>query len=207
MYCLQPPGDEVDGGGGGGGGGVEEVKDGADGEAYLRRVYLALCDQGMISANELSGFFGCRQQCLYGCMCFCLLMFAMYHGDRRANMSSIDWVNHVILNGGCVKVVDRQELGLMERLLLNSVGEVPSTKPIASCIFDLVNTKNPSGGMIGPGNCQWFHNVVLRLTGGVGEDMQKLMKNHAAIHDACGFMLTHTDIGPATCLVYSLTPP
>ena len=58
MYHLQP-GDEVDDG-------VEEVlllKDGADGEAYLRRVYLALCDQGMISANELSGFFGCHQQC------------------------------------------------------------------------------------------------------------------------------------------------
>ena len=131
IICHLQPGDEVDGGG------VEEVllKDGADGEAYLRRVYLALRDQGMISANELSGFFGCRQQRLYGCVCFCLLVFAMYHGDRHANMSSIDWVNHVLLSGGCAKVVDGQELGLMERLLLNSVREVPSTKPIASCIF------------------------------------------------------------------------
>ena len=183
---------------------MEEVKDGADGEAYLRRVYLALRDQRMISANELSGFFGCHQQCLYGCMCFCLLVSAMYHGDRCTNMSSIDWVNHIVLSGGCAKVVDRHELCLMERLLLNSVGEVPSMKPTVSCIFDLVNTKNPSGGMIGPGNCQWFHNVVLRLTGGVGEDMQKLMKNHAAIHDACGFMLTHTDIGPG--YVFGLFP-
>ena len=84
MYRLQP-GDEVDGGG------VEEVlKHGADGEAYLRRMYLAFCDQGMISANELSGFFGCRQQCLYGCVCFCLLVFEMYHGGDRANMPSID---------------------------------------------------------------------------------------------------------------------
>ena len=24
--------------------------------------------------------------------------------------------------------------------------------------------------------------------------MQKLLKNHAAVHDACGFVLTHTDI-------------
>ena len=130
MYRLQPgDGDEADGGG------VEEaLKDGADGEAYLRRMYLALRDQEMISANELSGFFGCRQQCLYGCVCFCLLILAMYHGDR-ANMSSIDWVNHVVLSGGCGKVVDGQELGLMERLLLNSVGEVPSTKPIASCVL------------------------------------------------------------------------
>ena len=60
-----------------------------------------------------------------------------------------------------------------------------------------MNTKNLSGGMIGPGNCQWFHNIMLRLMGGVGEDTQKLMKNHAAIHDACGFMLTHTNIGPS----------
>ena len=191
MYHLQPD-DEVDGG-------VEEVllllKDGADGEAYLRRVYLALCDQGMISANKLSGFFGCHQQCLYGCVCFCLLVFAMYHGGDRANMSSIDRVNHIVLSGGCAKVIDGQELGLMEHLLLNSVGEVPSTKPIVSSIFDLMNTKNLSGGMIGPGNCQWFHNIVLRLTDGVGEDTQKLMKNHAMIHNACGFMLTHTNIG------------
>ena len=103
MYHLQP-GDEVDGGGGG----VEEVlllKDSADGKAYLRRVYLALHDQGMISANELSGFFGCHQQCLYGCMCFCLLVFAMYHGGDRANMSSIDWVNHIVLSSGCAKVL------------------------------------------------------------------------------------------------------
>ena len=92
----------------------------------------------------------------------------------------------------------------MEHLLLNSVIKVPSMKPIASCIFDLVNTKNPSGGMIGPGNCQWFHNIVLRLMGGVGEDPQKLMKNHATIHDACGFMLTHTDIGPG--YVFGLFP-
>ena len=50
--------------------------------------------------------------------------------------------------------------------------------------------------MIGPGNCQWFHNIVLRLTGSVSESMQKVMKNHAAIHNACGFMLTNNDIGP-----------
>ena len=76
-------------------------------------------------------------------------------------------------------MVDVGELGLMERVLLNSIGEVASSKPIANCVFDLVNTKNPSGGMIGPGNCQWFHNVMLRLTGGVSEHMQKIFKNHA----------------------------
>ena len=118
----------------------------------------------------------------------------MYHGDH-ANMSLVDWVSHVVLSGGCAKVVDVGELGLMERALLNSIGEVPSSKPIANCVFDLVNTKNLSGGMIGPSNCQWFHNVVLRLTRGVSEHMQKIFKNHAAIHDVCGFMLTHMDVG------------
>ena len=119
-------------------------------------------------------------------------------------MSLVDWVNHVVLSRGCEKVVDVGELGLMERALLNSIGEVPSSKPIANCIFDLVNTKNLCGGMIGPGNCQWFHNVLLRLTGGVSKHMQKIFKNHAAIHDAFGFVLTHTDVGAG--YVFGLFP-
>ena len=179
-------------------GGVEEiVQGGADGEAYLRRLYLVLRSQGMVSSNECAffGFFGCCQQCLYVCVCFCLLVCVLYQGDRT-NMPLIDWVNHVILSGGCAKVLSEQSLGLMEWIMLNSIGENVSTKSMARCVFDLVNTKNPSNGMIGPGNCQWFHNIVLRLTGGVNEEVEKVMKNHAVIHDACGFMLTHTDIGP-----------
>ena len=186
--------------------GVDDImQDGADGEAYKRRMYLVLRSQGMVSSDEcvLSGFFGCRQQCLYGCVCFCLLIFAMYHGDRT-NMPLVDWVNHVVLSGGCVKVLGEQSLGLMERALLNSVSEVVSTKSVTRCVFDLVNTKNPSGGMIGPGNCQWFHDIMLRLTGGVSESVQKVMKNHAVIHDACGFMMTHTDRGPG--YVFGLFP-
>ena len=64
-----------------------------------------------------------------------------------------------------------------------------------NCVFDIVNTRNPSGGMIRPGNCQWFHNMMLFLTGGVSDRLQKLLKNHAALHDAFGFMLNTTDIG------------
>ena len=79
-----------------------------------------------------------------------------------------------------------------------------SNKSLARCIFDLVNSKNPSGGMIGTGNCQWFHNIVLRLMDTVGEDLQKLLKNHAVVHDACGFMLLHNDIGPG--YVFGLFP-
>ena len=124
MYRLQPKSDDE-----GDGTVVQEVlKDSADGEAYLRRMYLTLGDRGMVSANEcvLSGFFGCHQQCLYGCVCFCMLFIAMYHGDH-ANISLVDWVNHIVLSGGCAKVVDIGELGLMERVLLNSIGEVPSS--------------------------------------------------------------------------------
>ena len=121
-------------------------------------------------------------------------------------MPLVDWVNHVVLSGGCSKLLGDQLLGLMERALLNGIGEVVSTKSLASCVFDLVNTKNPSGGMIGPGNCQWFHNIILRLTRSVSESMQKVMKNHAAIHDACGFMLTNNDMALVMCLVCSCTP-
>ena len=77
MYCLQPMSDDE-----GDGTAAAVLEDGADGEAYLWRMHLMLRDQGMVSANEcvLSGFFGCCQQCLYGCLCFCMLFIAMYHG-------------------------------------------------------------------------------------------------------------------------------
>ena len=72
-------------------------------EACIRQLYLCLKGQEMVSANEcvLSGYFGCRQQCLYGCLCFCLLVFALFHGDHRVDMMGIDWVNRMVLNGGC----------------------------------------------------------------------------------------------------------
>ena len=63
-------------------------------------------------------------------------------------------------------------------------------------MFDLVNTKNPSGGLIGSGNCMWLHRLMLRLSGRVGAWYKKLVKNHAAIHDAFGFLINHLDIGP-----------
>ena len=98
---------------------------------------------------------------------------------------------------GCLRLGSEflQGMGLFQRALLNNVCEMASCKPIVNCIFDLVNTKNPSGSMTGPGNCQWFHNLMLFMTGEVNESLQKVLKNHAAIHNACGFMLTHTDIG------------
>ena len=50
-----------------------------------------LRSQGMVSSNEcvFSVFFGCHQQCLYGCVCFCLLVCVLYGGDRT-NMPLID---------------------------------------------------------------------------------------------------------------------
>ena len=182
------------------GGGIEEILEtGADGEAYLQRMYLSLRSHGMVSVNDcvLSGYFGCRQQCLYGCICFCLFLIGMYHGDR-VNMPCIDWINHVVLDGGCGRLGDEfvEGMGLFQRALLNSIWKMASCKPLVNCVFDLVNIKNLSGGMVGPGNCQWFHNLMLFVMGGVSENVQNVLKNHAAIHDACGFVLTHMDIGP-----------
>ena len=67
-------------------GGCQEIIPKA--EAYIRQLYLCLKGQEMVSANErvLPGYFGCRQQCLYGCLCFCLLVFALFHGDGRVDM-------------------------------------------------------------------------------------------------------------------------
>ena len=183
--------DEVDGG-------CQEII--PEAEAYIGRLYLCLKGQEMVSANEcvLSGYFGCRQQCLYGCLCFCLLMFALFHGGDHVDMMGIDWVNHVVLNGGCRNLGNEllpDVMSTMEVVLLGHVLEYAVKKLIVKCVFDMVNTKNPSGGMIGPGNCPWLHNYLLFLSGRVGDYTQKTLKNHAAIHDACGFMLSNLGVG------------
>ena len=86
-------------------------------------------------------------------------------------------------------------MSTMEVVLLGHVSEYGVKKPIVKCVFDMVNMKNPSGGMIGPGNCQWLHNCLLFLSDRVGDYTQKTLKNHAAIHDACGFMLRNLGVG------------
>ena len=153
----------------------------------------------MVSANEcvLSGYFGCRQQCLYWCLCFCLLVFVLFHSGDHVDMMGIDWVNHVVLNGGCRNLGNEllpDVMSSMEVVLLGHVSEYAVKKLIVKCVFDMVNMKNPSGGMIGPGNCQWLHNCLLFLSGRVGDYTQKTLKNHAVIHDACGFMLSNLGV-------------
>ena len=178
-----------------------------NGEMYLRRVYLVLKNEGMIGVNsdELANHFGSRQQCLYGYVCFVLLLFGMYDSDS-SNIPNVDWLKQVVMNGGCAHIVtlnDVHKVGKQEQRLLYNV-HGGAHKSISMCISDLVNTKNPSGGMIGPSNCLWFHNLILRLVGSVSSYYKKLMKNHACIHDACGFMMTFHDIGPG--YVFGLFP-
>ena len=104
-------------------------------EAYIKRLYLCLKGQEMVSANEcvLSGYFGCRQQCLYGCLCFCLLVFALFYSGDRVDMMGIDWVNHVVLNGGCHNLGNEllpDVVSTMEVVLLGRVLEYAVKKPI-----------------------------------------------------------------------------
>ena len=170
-----------------------------NGEMYLRRIYLVLKNERMIDSGnlELANHLGSRQQCLYGCVCFVLLLFGLYNSDS-SNIPNVDWLRHVVMNGGCAHIIKPavlHKVGMQEQRLLHDV-HGGAHKSISMCIFDLVNTKNPSGGMIGPSNCLWFHNLILRLVGSVGSYYKKLMKNHACIHGTCGFMMTFHDIGP-----------
>ena len=45
----------------------------------------------------------------------------------------------------------------------------------------------------------WFHKLMLET---IGPDCKKQIKNHACIHDACGFVMNHFGIGPG--YVYGL---
>ena len=56
---------------------------------------------------------------------------------------------------------------------------------------------NPNGGLVGLGNSMWFHNLMLKLFGMDGHDYKKLIKNHAFLHDTCGFLIKHLEIGPS----------
>ena len=52
-------------------------------EIYLKRIYLVLKNEGMIglNSNKLANDFGSRQQCLYSCVYFVLLLFGLYDSD------------------------------------------------------------------------------------------------------------------------------
>ena len=196
--------EEVDGGDGT----STTISEFVKGEMYLRRLNLCLKSQGFLGDGEVdddASYVGSRQQCLYGCVCFVYLLFEMCGNFDFVGVDSVDWLMQTVFDGGCSSVVidgrKKKKCSSMsaEGQLLSMVG---STKPIFACIFDLVNTKNPSGGMVGPGNCKWFHDLVLRLSGTVDRWYNKMMKNHAALHDAFGFLINRVNVGPGYTFGY-----
>ena len=193
--CRSPMSDYVDGM-------VEECLESAYGmELYLRRLYLALRSQSFDVNND--HYIGSRQQCLYGCICFVVMFFEVYDDFNAIGMKNVDWLMCIMLDRGCRDLGEKgMDRGRWETAILEGIGG--GKKSICQCVFDLVNTKNLSGGMIGPGNCMWFHRFVLRVSGRVGEWYEKLLKNHAAIHNAFGFLVNQNDIGPG--YMYSIYP-
>ena len=55
----------------------------------------------------ISRHFSSRQQCLYRCVCFMLLVLGMYNSDS-SNVPNIDWLREVVANGGCARVVQKK---------------------------------------------------------------------------------------------------
>ena len=126
-------------------------------------------------------------------------------------LKNIDWFQGTIIKGGCQNLPlllhhdnppssDQHPPSAATRQLLSTLGG--GEKSIAKCIFDLVNITNLSGGLVGLGNSLWFHNLTLKVFGSIGHKYKKLIKNHACIHDACGFLIQHLEIGPG--YVYEL---
>ena len=188
----------------GGGSSTTTISEFVRGEMYLRRLNLCLKSQGFLGDKDVDdAYVGSRQQCLYGCVCFVYLLFEMCGNFDFVGVDSVDWLMQTVFDGGCSSVIDgKKKCGTSmsaESQLLSMVG---STKSIVACIFDLVNTKNPSGGMVGPGNCKWFHDLVLRVSGTVDRWYNKMMKNHAALHDAFGFLINRVNVGPGYTFGY-----
>ena len=186
-------GDEVDGG---------IVSDFVCGEMHLRRLYVSLRRQNFLGADAGDAYVGSRQQCLYGCICFVYLLFEVCGNFDFVGLKGVDWLMETVFNGGSMMVAEEEggaSCGISEKRLLSMVGSV---KPVYACLFDLVNTKNPSGGMVGPGNCRWFHDLILWVSGSVGEWYGKMVKNHAALHDAFGFLINYVGVGPGYTFGY-----
>ena len=188
-----------------------------EGKLYLRRLYHAIHEQSMVVVNDnvmgtkFSDYTGSRQQCAYGCFCFLMVFFSMYGSTKLMKLKNIDWFQGTVIKGGCENLPlllhhnnppssDQYPPSAAARQLLSTLGS--GEKSIAKCIFDLVNTTNPSGGLVGPGNSLWFHNLTLKVFGSIGRNYKKLIKNLACIHDACGFLIRHLEIGPG--YVYGL---
>ena len=113
-------------------------------------------------------------------------------------VKNIDWFQGTVIKGGCSLIRNHSSIPINHENVLRELGGIDKTIP--ECIFDLVNTANTSGGLVGPGNSLWFHNLMLKLSG--GPTHKKLIKNQACIHDACGFLIKHFEIGPG--YVYGL---
>ena len=142
-------------------------------ELYLRRLYLTLKSQ-FFDVDDPSSvqYVGSRQQCLYGCVCFVVMFFEAYDNFDAVGMKNIDWLMCIVLDRGCNDLNGgggrkATTIGKWEKMVLEGVGG-GGKKSICQCVFDLVNMKNPSGGMIGPGNCVWFHHLMLWLSRGWG---------------------------------------
>ena len=136
-------------------------------ELYLRQLYLTLKSQSFDVDDPLSiQYVGSRQQCLYGCVCFVVMFFEAYDNFDAVGMKNVDWLMCIVLDRGCndLNGGGKATIGKWEKMVLEGVGG--GKKSICQCVFDLVNTKNPSGGMIGPGNCMWFHHLMLQLSVG-----------------------------------------
>ena len=194
--CCSPMSNYVDGM-------MEERLESAYGmELYLRRLYLTLRSQSFDVNND--HYIGSRQRCLCRCICFVVMFFEVYDDFDAVGMKNVDWLTCIMLDRRCRDLGEKgmDDRGRWETAILEGIGG--GKKSICQCVFDLVNTKNPSGGMIGPGNCMWFHRFMLRVSGRVGEWYEKLLKNHAAIHDAFGFLVNQNDIGPG--YMYGIYP-
>ena len=176
-------------------------------ELYLRPLYLTLKEQFMVNdVTEISDYVGSRQQCLYGCISFLMLFFSMYDSIDLMNLKNFNWFQGTVMKGGCSLISlcnSSQQSPPSMSVRSFTLALVGIDKLIAECVFDLVNTSNPSGGLIGPGNSSWFHKLMLKMFGMIGPDYKKLIKNHACIHDACGFVMNHFEM-PMYMHVYTV---
>lgn len=200
---------------------VDETVD-AEVDTYCRSIVLKLKQHNMIKDwGFYSSFIGSRQQLLYGCVVFVLIVVDQYNkkikrGKQGVNNHNLDWLIKHSGKNGCFYVLkdthihtDCNKYDSLRRVLtiFNCVSNDSSSyrlrrKSLDEILFDICMRDNPTGGMIGPGNSV-LHKILLRTTR-LTDRHKKMIKYHAAFHDACGYLLTQMEVGPG--YTYGLWP-
>ena len=80
-----------------------------DDEMSFQSLYLSLKKDGFDALTDngkwcISQYMHCRQQCMFACVCFVLMFFAIYDSVLVSDLHNFEWFCATVMQSGCVTV-------------------------------------------------------------------------------------------------------